>query len=267
MELDAKGLEAAVKKTPFQSYDLACEIIRAYLSATGEAQCCMCGKTGLSTVEGDGGPECQLNDGRWTCSADCYYRAADMLDPATGEAVARNGWRDIASAPKDGTKFLAYSETNGLYDILRWVHADRGYQDHFESTRGYGGIPVAFLSLWQPLPAAPQASTTLLEDTKVIERLEAYAEQIAAGRGHFPTAARHLEEAASLIKTLREAVETEREECAKLIEEGFEREVGEQYLPDRRTKNDKCKHGRYMYEDCEQCAASAIRARSTQAAP
>jgi hypothetical protein len=44
----------------------------------GEAelvQCCMCGKKGLSTVEGDGGSECQLEDGRWTCSFGCYNRA------------------------------------------------------------------------------------------------------------------------------------------------------------------------------------------------
>lgn len=63
--------------------------------------------------------------------------------------------------------------------------------------------------------------------------------------------------AASRANALQSQLEAEREECAKLIEEGFEREVGEQYLPDRRTKNDKCKHGRYMYEDCEQCCADA----------
>jgi hypothetical protein len=37
----------------------------------------MCGKTGLSTVEGDGGTECQLSDKRWTCSEDCYDRATE----------------------------------------------------------------------------------------------------------------------------------------------------------------------------------------------
>ena len=40
------------------------------------AQCCMCGRTGLSTAE-DGGPECELNDGRWVCSRECYDRAVD----------------------------------------------------------------------------------------------------------------------------------------------------------------------------------------------
>lgn len=51
------------------------------------------------------------------------------------------------------------------------------------------------------------------------------------------------------------------EEAATLIEQGFTRDVAEPYMPDgRRTKNDKCPHGRYMYEDCEQCCAAAIRA-------
>jgi len=60
-----------------------------------------------------------------------------------------------------------------------------------------------------------------------------------------------------------EAVLAEREACAALIEEGFERIVGESYAddPNVRSKHDKCPHGRYMYEDCEQCCADAIRQR------
>jgi hypothetical protein len=53
----------------------------------------------------------------------------------------------------------------------------------------------------------------------------------------------------------------EREACAKLIEEGFERPVGEAQVPGHRSKNDYCPHQRFMYEDCEQCAAIAIRSR------
>lgn len=40
-------------------------------------QCCMCGKKGLSTVEGDGGTECELEDGRWVCGWDCWHRAVE----------------------------------------------------------------------------------------------------------------------------------------------------------------------------------------------
>ena len=54
-------------------------------------QCCMCGKLDLSTVEGDGGKECELADGRWVCSQDCYDRAVSPppdRDAALEEALA-----------------------------------------------------------------------------------------------------------------------------------------------------------------------------------
>lgn len=61
---------------------LSAKVWRAMLAAApapqpaqAPVQCCMCGKTGLSTVEGDGGQECELSDGRWVCSMDCWERA------------------------------------------------------------------------------------------------------------------------------------------------------------------------------------------------
>ena len=51
-------------------------------------QCCMCGKTGLSIREGDGGPECQLDDGRWTCSRECWDRATGDLIPRADADLA-----------------------------------------------------------------------------------------------------------------------------------------------------------------------------------
>jgi len=55
-------------------------------AVAGAAQCCMCGKKGLSTEE-DGGPECELSDGRWVCSSDCYDVALGiMLKPVAGGA-------------------------------------------------------------------------------------------------------------------------------------------------------------------------------------
>lgn len=48
-------------------------------------QCCMCGKTGLSTAE-DGGPECELSDGRWVCSSDCYERS---IQPDTSKGKVK----------------------------------------------------------------------------------------------------------------------------------------------------------------------------------
>lgn len=63
-----------------------------------------------------------------------------------------------------------------------------------------------------------------------------------------------------ISQALLEAHKAGREEAAKLIEEGYERKVAKPYRDDGvRSKNDQCEHGRYMYEDCEPCAASAIR--------
>lgn len=52
----------------------------------------------------------------------------------------------------------------------------------------------------------------------------------------------------------------ERERCAALLEQGYPREVARRYRADGvASKNDMCGHGKYMWEDCESCAISAIR--------
>lgn len=53
----------------------------ASLTATTAPLCCICGKKDLSTVEGDGGEECELHDGRWTCSRLCYDLAVELRAP------------------------------------------------------------------------------------------------------------------------------------------------------------------------------------------
>lgn len=51
------------------------------------------------------------------------------------------------------------------------------------------------------------------------------------------------------------------EEAAKLVEEGFDRQVGIPWHEDEKpSKNDRCVHSHPMYEDCEACAVVAIRA-------
>ena len=56
------------------------------------------------------------------------------------------------------------------------------------------------------------------------------------------------------------------EKAAGLIDHGFDKLVGEPYRADGTpSKNDKCPHGRYMYEDCEQCCSAAIRAKAQEA--
>lgn len=86
---------------------------RALVAAAHEAQCCMCGKKGLSTAE-DGGPECQLTDGRWTCSAACYCQA-------TGDDT-------LPASPARDDKLSFTPEMRSLYN----ESAPRGPED-FES--------------------------------------------------------------------------------------------------------------------------------------
>lgn len=64
------------------------------------------------------------------------------------------------------------------------------------------------------------------------------------------------------------AILAERERCAKLLEEGYERPVATPYRDEGiRTKHDRCLHGRYMYEDCEACAAIVIRSGASTPRP
>lgn len=64
------------------------EILSALEPQQEEApQCCMCGKKGLSTIEGDGGTECQLEDGRWTCSEPCFEKAGGYGPEYAGPAA------------------------------------------------------------------------------------------------------------------------------------------------------------------------------------
>lgn len=57
-----------------------------------------------------------------------------------------------------------------------------------------------------------------------------------------------------IARAIMAAKAEEREACALLLDEGFEREGV-------KHKNDECSHGRFGYEDCEQCASAAIRKR------
>lgn len=50
------------------------------------------------------------------------------------------------------------------------------------------------------------------------------------------------------------AIMAEREACARVLDEGYDR-IGIV------TKHDKCTHGIWDWDDCDQCAAAAIRNR------
>lgn len=56
------------------------------------------------------------------------------------------------------------------------------------------------------------------------------------------------------------------EACATLIEEGYDRLPGKVFRKDGvPSKHDQCAHGAYEYEDCEACAATAIRSLGRRA--
>lgn len=64
----------------------------------------------------------------------------------------------------------------------------------------------------------------------------------------------------ALIEAHKAGREEMREEAAKVLLEGYDRNVAIPYRRDGvASKNDQCAHGHYMYEDCEYCAATAIR--------
>ena len=62
-------------------------------------------------------------------------------------------WREIETAPKDGTKFLAWRRHSTLPLI---VH----YNDEYSQCEDVDGILVYGLTHWMPLPKAP----TMQED-------------------------------------------------------------------------------------------------------
>lgn len=90
---------------------------------------------------------------------DVYRAMIDAAPPVSDTPVS--GWRDIASAPKDGTRVLLYTDqlnpstiqgqwkTHDMpYEFGEWV--DVWNNDPIEHNVG----PVTF-SHWQPLPASP----------------------------------------------------------------------------------------------------------------
>ena len=55
------------------------------------------------------------------------------------------------------------------------------------------------------------------------------------------------------------------EEAATMIDEGVEKPASSPWRNDGKpSKHDKCPHDLFMYEDCETCCASAIRAKADE---
>lgn len=76
---------------------------------------------------------------------------------------AGRGWRDIESAPRDGTAILV-ARTRQESHIVRWmISAAKGAADGWWFVGGYDGPRLAWRHTpthWMPLPAAPEANDT-----------------------------------------------------------------------------------------------------------
>lgn len=95
--------------------------------------------------------------------------AIERAEDARPEGQHSAGWRDIASAPRDGTPFLAFNPMVGIYNTAyttRWTGAPEEYR-----SGNYSGFPCGFWSSgldsfpfgqwdcqpthWMPLPPYP----------------------------------------------------------------------------------------------------------------
>lgn len=74
---------------------------------------------------------------------------AEEMAALLTEARKDGQWRDIATAPKDGTRILIYSKECGVHEG-KWHFAP-----HWLGCRGFAVFGLYDASLWMPLPAMP----------------------------------------------------------------------------------------------------------------
>ncbi len=114
------------------------------LTGAGQAQCCMCGKKGISTVE-DGGPECQLDDDRWTCSRECWDMAtgeADDDDPAYAVLKRQDDGTYSVDTPGRGFSLIKGLDEQTAYAVQRCINRayENGTRDSQQNIRDALGI-------------------------------------------------------------------------------------------------------------------------------
>lgn len=83
-----------------------------------------------------------------------YIRADVARAEAEAMVRADDGWRDIATAPKDGTRILAYYDADDcIYDVVWDLH---GHGDGWVSTDyNITNFNQPDFTHWRPLPALP----------------------------------------------------------------------------------------------------------------
>lgn len=68
-----------------------------------------------------------------------------------------DGWRDISTAPKDGTPFIGYSPSHGVKGDVRWSHERQDFD-----LNGWSSLKRDWTK-WQPPLAAPTHSDEIPE--------------------------------------------------------------------------------------------------------
>ena len=106
------------------------------------------------TCEGFSCCQWPANGGRTKCpvKAGAYDDAArDAI--AAYEALRPSVWMDISTAPKDGTRILAYWRGNGDQEVVYW---SIGQSCWFDTV---AGIETVAPTHWTHLPTPPKAHT------------------------------------------------------------------------------------------------------------
>jgi len=79
----------------------------------------------------------------------------EFLNRRSPPPAVEGGWREIASAPKDGTRFLTFDDYYGVRMGRAFIRADHDDWLSYVDCNGNsskGGIRATH---WQPLPAPP----------------------------------------------------------------------------------------------------------------
>ena len=122
-------------------------------ASEGQVQCCMCGRKDLSTIEGDGGEECQLWDGRWTCSRGCYDKACMIHEAALTPPSA---------APTDNTALV-----EALQNMMTFARSKMDDPTRADDMRIFKDAHAALASREAP-PASQQEAVTVAEAAAVL---------------------------------------------------------------------------------------------------
>ena len=107
------------------------------------------------TINGEGVGRVDL----WLCTTKAL--AASPTPPAEQQAPKEtlggvNGWRDISTAPKDGSRFVATGHNYGLYSEVRHTCVAQWFRGCWMEASDWNETSeLKYLTHWMPLPSPP----------------------------------------------------------------------------------------------------------------